>query len=671
MANRLCFIIIEILNENMEVQTISKRKFFKRVILFISLIFCVDTFKRMSGKYILIFSLLTFVLACETMPTSNKEQSIDNDSLINHQQSHANIDEVSLDSLSLELRVNFDSQTLNGSATWFIQAKEAVNEMVLDIRAIEVEKILVDGAKVTFSIGEDHPVYGQGLHIPINSNARKVEIHYHTLPNAQALQWLSGEQTSGGKPFLYTQSQAILARSWVPCMDLPAKRFTYSAAIYCEAPFRPLMSAENPQEADESGWYHFTMQEPIPSYLLALAAGELEYRAYDERCGVFAEPVVMDKAFKELVDLPKMMTAAEALYGPYSWGQYDVLFLPSSFPFGGMENPRLTFATPTILAGDGSLVSLVAHELAHSWSGNLVTNRTWNDFWLNEGFTVYFEQRIMESVYGRDYSDMLRVLGFQDLQGTLEEMGPDNPDTRLYLNLDGRDPDDGMSDIAYEKGRFFLESLEHLVGRERFDLFLKTYFTEHAFQTMTTVGFVDYLKTHLLNENPSWEEQANIEGWIYQSGIPEGFVPPTARAFAQVDSLSPLLMKADKQAIAATKNWTTHHWLHFIRSMQAPVDTLQLRALENEFKFSRANSEIANQWLVLAVRSNWVAMIPSIEEFLISVGRRKFLMPLYGAMNEGNANWKSTARAIYKKSRKGYHAVSVNSLDAMLLEKAD
>jgi len=620
----------------------------------------------MGGKYILIFFALVFVLACETKPSSHKEQSIDNDSLVNHQQSHANIDEVSLDSLSLKLRVNFDDQELMGSATWFIHAKEGVEELVLDIRSIMVNEVLVDGEKVTFSLGNEHPVYGQGLHIPISGAAEIVEVRYKTLPGAEALQWMSGEQTSGGKPFLYTQSQAILARSWVPCMDLPANRFTYSASIYCEDPFRPLMSAENPAEADESGWYHFAMREPIPSYLLALAAGELEYRAYDERCGVFAEPVVMDIAFKELVDLPKMMTAAEALYGPYRWGQYDVLFLPSSFPFGGMENPRLTFATPTILAGDGSLVSLVAHELAHSWSGNLVTNRTWNDFWLNEGFTVYFESRIMESVYGKDYADMLRVLGYQDLKGTLEEMGPDNPDTRLYLDLDGRDPDEGMSDIAYEKGRFFLESLEQLVGRERFDLFLKTYFTEHAFQTMTTSGFVEYLKTHLLNENNSWMEQANITAWVYESGLPDGFVPPTAKAFDQVDKLAPALMRGDQMAVTETADWTTHHWLHFIRGIQVPADTTQLGSLEKTFKFSRANAEIANRWLVLAVRSDWQAMTPTIEEFLTVVGRRKFLMPLYGAMNEGNAYWKGEARRIYGLARKGYHAVSVNSLDEML-----
>ena len=627
-------------------------------------------FKRMRGKFILSCILFVFVLACETKPSTRKEQSIDNDSLINHQQSHANSDEVSLDSLSLKLRVNFDSQELSGSATWFVHAKEGVDELALDIRSIEVKEVLVDGVKTSFKLGKEHPVYGQGLYIPITGDVEIVEVRYKTLPTAEALQWMSGEQTSGGKPFLYTQSQAILARSWVPCMDLPANRFTYSAAIYCEAPFRPLMSAENPREADEKGWYHFAMREPIPSYLLALAAGELEYRAYDDRCGVFAEPVVMEIAYKELVDLPKMMEAAEALYGPYSWGQYDVLFLPSSFPFGGMENPRLTFATPTILAGDGSLVSLVAHELAHSWSGNLVTNRTWNDFWLNEGFTVYFEQRIMESVYGKEYADMLRVLGYQDLKETLLEMGPNNPDACLYLELDGRDPDEGMSDIAYEKGRFFLEHIEHIVGRERFDAFLKTYFAKHAFQTMTTAGFIDYLKANLLNQNPSYLKQANIDAWVYKPGLPEGFVPPQAVAFDEVDKLSPKLMAGKQDAINATARWTTHHWLHFIRGIEAPADTAQLRTLETVFKFSRANAEIANAWLVLAVQSDWQAMTPTIDEFLTVVGRRKFLTPLYGAMNQAGPHWKQTAQDIYAKARKGYHAVSVHSLDEMLLEKA-
>ena len=620
----------------------------------------------MKGKYILTVWMVILGLACESGFVQHKEQTTVADSIRNVQQSHANIDEVAADSLSLSLRVNFTEQRLEGTATWYIVPKKGVSEWVLDVRSLDIHSVAVDDKKVSFTLSENHALYGQALILPITDSSKQVAISYHTKPGAEALQWMSGKQTAGGKPFLYTQSQAILARSWVPCMDLPANRFTYSATIFCEAPFRPLMGADNPEKPDSAGWYHFTMDQPIPSYLLALAAGELEYKAYDGRCGVYAEPVMMEKAFNELQDLPKMIAAAEGLYGEYRWGRYDVLFLPPSFPFGGMENPKLTFATPTILAGDRSLVALVAHELAHSWSGNLVTNRTWNDFWLNEGFTVYFEQRIMEAVYGKEYADMLTVLGYQDLKATLEEMGDTNPDTRLYLDLYGRDPDEGVSDIAYEKGRFFLRHLEALVGRTRFDQFLKTYFNAHAFQTMDTKQFIDYLNATLLNEDPDWKEKANIEEWIYQSGLPSGFEPPEAAAFVRVDEYAEQLKKGDKTAMKLSENFTTHHWLHFIRSIESPADTALLIRLEELYHFSSANAEIANRWFILSVESNWKQKVPQIEAFLMEVGRRKFLTPLYRAMKEQDTYWQKEALRIYKQAREGYHAVSIHTLDELL-----
>ena len=245
------------------------------------------------------------------------------------------------------------------------------------------------------------------------------------------------------------------------------------------------MSASNPQIKNETGSYHFEMKQPIPSYLLALAVGDVEFKRVSNRAGIYAERTVLDSAVWEFADLEKMIHGAEELYGAYLWERYDVLVLPPSFPFGGMENPRLTFATPSILAGDRSLTSLIAHELAHSWSGNLVTNRTWNDFWLNEGFTVYFEHRIMEKLYGRDYAEMLALLSLQDLRETIQSLKDENlyADTKLKLDLAGRNPDDGVTDIAYNKGYFFLRLFEERYGRERFDSFLKHYFSSNAFKS--------------------------------------------------------------------------------------------------------------------------------------------------------------------------------------------
>src|SRR6185437_10119480 len=317
----------------------------------------------------------------------------------------------------------------------------------------------------------DSPIQflGSRLNIPINDNSLNVTVFYKTGKNATALQWLNPQQTHDKThPFLYTQSESIFARTWVPCPDGPGIRFTYTARVTVPKGLMALMSAENTQQVSDSGIYHFKMDNPIPAYLMALAVGDVAFRSIDNRTGVYAEPGMVDKVRWEFEDVGKMVSTAEKLYGPYRWGRYDVLVLPPGFPIGGMENPRLTFATPTVIAGDRSLVSLVAHELAHSWSGNLVTNATWDDFWLNEGFTDYFERRIMEALKGNDYSDMLWDLGYQDLVDNVNELGPTSKDTWLKLDLKGRDPDDGLTDIPYEKGSHFLKLIENSVGRDRF-----------------------------------------------------------------------------------------------------------------------------------------------------------------------------------------------------------
>ncbi len=313
-------------------------------------------------------------------------------------------------------------------------------------------------------------------------------------------------------------------------------RFTYEARVQVPADLLPLMSASNPQQLRPDGCYEFRMDQPIPAYLMALAVGELEFRALSPRTGVYAEPVTLPGAVAEFGDLEKMVVAAEDLYGPYRWERYDLLVLPPSFPFGGMENPRLTFVTPTILAGDRSLTSLVAHELAHSWSGNLVTNATWNDFWLNEGFTVYFERRIMEQLYGRPYADMLQVLGYSGLLHTVQDIGPASPDTHLRLNLAGRDPDEGLTDIAYEKGDYLLLTLEHLVGRPALDTFIKEYFARHAFQSMDTASFITYLHQELLDQHPGLAEKLRLAEWIDGPGIPDNAPPVASARFAAVDA---------------------------------------------------------------------------------------------------------------------------------------
>ncbi len=439
--------------------------------------------------------------------------------------SHANADEIRVTHLALDLSVDFASRRLEGTAALSLEG--AASRLVLDTHDLEIYSVLLDDGKpAEFALGEDDPYLGRALDIRLRPGTRAVTIGYRTSPGAAAVQWLAPEQTAGGvHPFLFTQSQAILARTWVPCQDSPAVRFTYEATIRVPPELMAVMSAENATERDPDGTYRFEMKQPIPSYLLALAAGDLEFRSIGERSGVFAEPSVVETAAWEFADVEKMMEAAERLYGPYLWERYDLLVLPPSFPFGGMENPRLTFATPTILAGDRSLVSLVAHELAHSWSGNLVTNATWNDFWLNEGFTSYIENRLMEELYGADYAAMLAALGRQDLLGTLEELGPASPDAHLFLDLEGRDPDDGMNDVAYEKGAALLHTLEDLVGRAEWDEFLRAYFDRYAFQSIDTAGFLAHLERELFAQRPELASGIDLGAWIHGPGLPTGVAP--------------------------------------------------------------------------------------------------------------------------------------------------
>jgi aminopeptidase N len=330
-----------------------------------------------------------------------------------------------------------------------------------------------------------------------------------------------------------------------------------------------------------------------------------------------------------------------------------------------MENPRLTFATPTIIAGDRSLVALIAHELAHSWSGNLVTNATWNDFWLNEGFTVYFESRIMEKLYGKDYEDMATVLAEGELRKTVAELGNDNPDTRLYLNLEGRDPDDGMSDIAYEKGRFFLLNIENAVGREAWDAFLKKYFAEHAFQSITTEQFLTYLEENLIQGNGKLRNTKIRETkWVFGTGLPDSFPKVRSTELEKAAALAADFLAG--KTIANPEGWTTHHWVYFLRKMPAKLSLAQMQDLDQRFKFTESgNSEILCQWLELSIRSNYTVADPALEKFLTSVGRRKFLRPLYNALVE-TPQGKEKAKAIYLKARPGYHSVSAGSIDELL-----
>ncbi len=571
--------------------------------------------------------------------------------------------------LDLKLNVNFDQKKLSGEATWTIQQNGEAGEIIFDTNGLNIEKVLLDDdtKNAFYALGDEEKILGKPLSIQILGTTKKIHIFYSTSKNAEALQWLSPQQTAGKKlPFLFTQSEAILARTWIPCQDSPSIRFTYDADITVPEELLALMSAINPQVKNKTGTYHFSQTHPIPSYLMALAVGDITFKAIDERTGVYAEPTMLNKVAYEFADMGKMVNTAEKLYGDYRWGRYDILVLPPSFPFGGMENPMLTFATPTVIAGDRSLVSLVAHELAHSWSGNLVTNATWNDFWLNEGFTVYFERRIVEQLYGKEEVKMQEVLGYNSLKSLVEEMGETNPDTRLKADFTGRNPDDAVSDIAYEKGYFFLKHLENTVGREKFDEFLTSYFSENSFKSMTVDKFLEELNSKLIKGDENLKKQINSYVWVYQPGLPKDFKPPISAEFSKIDSLQKVWQSANSSKGLNKEINSTNEKLYFINTLPVKLSVDKMKILDQEFNFTASqNAEIQCAWYTQAVKNKYQVAYPAMKEFLINVGRRKFLMPIYKELSK-NPDGKKLAQDIYQLARPNYHSVSYNSIDALL-----
>jgi len=611
----------------------------------------------------LYLSLLTFLyIACQ----NPKKNQMDTNTVPTDVHSYSKPKQAFVEHLNLELKIDFESKKLEGTALYDIHTEDGVEEIIFDTYDLNIIKVEVgDELDADFDVGPKDEILGSPLTVSLPVNAKKVKIYYHTSPTAKALQWLSPDQTSQKEaPFLFTQSQAILARSWIPCQDSPGIRFTYEASIKVPEGFMALMSAENPKEINPLGQYNFNMPQPIPSYLMALTVGIVEFKEIGPRTGVYAEPNMLEKSHFEFSDMEAMLISAEDIYGSYAWGRYDVIVLPPSFPFGGMENPRLTFATPTIIAGDKSLTSLIAHELAHSWSGNLVTNATWNDFWLNEGFTVYFEQRIMEAVYGRDYSEMLALLSYQGLLEEMEELNAKNPDdTKLKLNLESRDPDDGMSAIAYDKGYLFLRKIEESIGREKFDTFLKNYFKENAFKVMDTETFLGLLREALTEEQKS---EIAIDDWVYQSGLPKNHPIIKSEKFNLVDTASAKWIETDDIEMLKTDEWSTHEWIHFINNLPEEIDTNLLVSLDEQFGLTNSgNCEILAAWFQVTIRREYRHSDVAIKEFLIHVGRRKFLTPTYKALIERDST-KEMARDIYRLARKNYHSVSKGTMDELL-----
>ncbi len=575
--------------------------------------------------------------------------------------------------LALNLTVDFDTRSLRGSADYALDWQdEKARALVLDTRDLSIDKVLGrrhDGLwrRLDFKLDAPDPVFGSALRIKMSRQYEVVRVRYRTSQTASGLQWLEPSMTAGGKqPFLFSQSQAIHARSWVPLQDTPGVRYTYSAVVHTPPNLVALMSADNPVNPVRNGRYVFRMSQPIPSYLMAIAVGDLAFKPISARAGVWAEPDTLNAAVEEFADTERMIEATEALYGPYRWERYDLLILPPSFPFGGMENPRLSFITPTVIVGDQSLVSLIAHELAHSWSGNLVTNASWKDIWLNEGFTSYVETRIIEALYGVERAQMETVIEQTSLRRALT--GLDAKDQVLVLPaLDGRDPDDALTPVAYIKGAWLLSFLEQRYGREAFDGFLRGYFERFAFQSIDSGAFVAYLRETLMTEQPGVVSETELQAWLFEPGVPEFAVPASSALFAAVDTARKAFLKGEKGTDElGSAEWSTQEWLHFLEGMPETLSSEQLIALDEAFRFTgTANGEFAMRWYPLAERSGYFEARPAMSDFLKRIGRRKLIMPLYTAL-AATPEGLEFARAVFAEARPGYHPITSASVEAAL-----
>ena len=607
---------------------------------------------------------LTALAACEGEPEPPETE------VVSDPHSFANPGEVRISHVHMDLDVDFDEEVLDGHAVVdFERVAPGAEELVLDTRDLDIHQVeKADGEDwraTDFELGEAEEPHGAPLRIAVGEGAEQVRIRYTTHPDASGLQWLSPEQTAEGEhPYLYAQGQPTHARSYVPLQDSPQVRITYSAELQVPSELRALMSAENDPEAEMDGVFEFDMPEPVPGYLIVLAVGDIKFEPVSELVGVYAEETYLEAAAEEFAVTQDMLEATEERYGPYRWGRYDLLVLPPSFPYGGMENPRLSFVTPTIIAGDESLISLVTHELVHSWSGNLVNNAAWRDLWLNEGFTVYLEYRIMADIYDEDRHDMEAVIRHMGLLDDLEEL----PEERqiLAVDLSDRPADDVFTSIPYAKGRLFLYELEREIGREALDDYLRDYFDHFAFEAITTEDALDYMREHLVAEHEELSMD-RIEEWVYEPGLPEGHPEPRAEPFDEVDADREAWLEDELETEEiAERDWHALQWKYFLQTLPEELSSTRLKDLEEAFEWTVSpNYELRAAWLEVGIRNEFEPALEEIENFLMEVGRMKFLRPLYSALIEIEGG-QEKAEEIYAEARPRYHPLGRDTVEGIL-----
>ena len=567
-------------------------------------------------------------------------------------------DQPTTQSLRLKWTADFETRRLSGRAALTLQ-KPSAGTFDLDTDRLEIRSVVADGHTIPYTLGEPDPVLGQRLRLELPPGTREVVIDYATSSEAMGLQWLSPSQTTGKKlPFMFSQCQPHHARSLAPLQDSPRVRVPYHAEVVVPEALTAVMSAGapvmHPGPVAGTRTFEFDMPQPIPTYLIAIAAGDIVSRDLSPRSRIWAEPEMADRAAWEFAGIEKMILTAEALFGPYEWDRYDMLVLPPSFPYGGMENPRLTFLTPTLLAGDRSLVNVVVHELAHSWTGNLVTNATMNDFWLNEGFTVWSERRTLEALHGKDRAALAWAIGNAGLKEAFARFGSSSPYTRLRTDLWGVDPDSMYSEVPYEKGARLVALLEQAAGREAWDEFIRAYIARFRFTSITSEEFLEFLE----EVRPGLAAKVGAKEWIYEAGLPTNCPTFSAPLLEHLQSLSAGWSDGRRPEPAERESWGPEDVLIYLQGLPRLLSSEDCRWLDETFKLTgQGNYEILVEWLTIAASSDYEPVFRRVREVLTSVGRMKFLRPLYGALG-ATARTRALARETYAEAKPGYHTLS-------------
>ena len=564
--------------------------------------------------------------------------------------------------IDFHIHTDFSSRILDIEASYQMQ-EQLQDSLFLDTFRIEMQEARVNGRPLEWEFDARDDVLGERLHLRGFDGEANFTLKFRTSPQARALQWMNESQTAGGKhPFLFSQCQASNARSIFPCQDAPSVRFTYTADVEVPEGLTAVMAAEQVKGPDGTGKFSFQMPQPIPSYLFAIGITHLAYRELGPRTGIYAEPEIVEAAAWEFAETEKTMIEAEKLLGPYLWGRYDMLVLPPSFPFGGMENPRLTFLTPTAILGTRGQASLVTHELAHAWTGNLVTNASWADFWLNEGWTTYAETRITEILEGKDITDLNAAYDEKRTFEIMQRVGMDAPVTCLKYRGEDKDADSFTSVLAYTKGCFFLKECEYAVGRGRFDRFIHKYMTTFQFQSLTTEKFLDFLKAEL----PEVFEKVDVQTWVYKPGMPETWHKPQSHLYDEVEQALVDLKQGSLPTNEQVKDWHRYQILSFLQGLPRTISIDECKTLEDVLELEKRNDDyFYSYFYATCILSGYQQIMPRVNNFVERIGRMLYLMPVLRAMTE--ADWsRHLVRPLFESVRNRQHPVTARAVEDLL-----